>query len=94
MTTTSRHGAGMACRLRRGRAPTSAQRARLAGTVSCRVCRHLEKRGHLEGEGEDSYLPDSVRSEDGLDAVRVHAMTYHIATGLYAGSKVTTAQTL
>lgn len=84
----------MARRLRRNRAPTSAQRARLADTISRRVCRLLEKRGYLESEGEGSYLPDSARSEDGLDAVRMHAMTYRIATGPPAGRKVTTAQTL
>lgn len=84
----------MACRLRRSRARTSAQRARLADTVSRRVCRHREKRGYPESEGEGSYLPDSAGSEDGLDAVRLHAMTYRIATGPHAGRKVTTAQTL
>ena len=60
-------------RLHRTRAPTSAQLTRLAATIARRVCRHLEKRGYLESEGEGSYLAASACREDGLDAVRMHA---------------------
>lgn len=35
-----------------------------------------------------------VCREDGLDAVRMHAITYRIAIGPHAGRKVTTVQTL
>jgi len=81
-------------RLHRTRAPTPAQMAHLAATIARRVCRHLEKRGYLESEGEGGYLSDRACREDGLDAVRMHAITYRIATGPHAGRKVTTVQTL
>src|SRR5690606_32448642 len=45
-------------RLRRTRAPTSAQLTALANTIAHRVCRHLTRRGWLEGEGESDFLSD------------------------------------
>ena len=82
--------------LHRTPAPTPAQMTSLAATIARRVCRHLEKRGYLEseGEGDGPYLSTSACREDGLDAVRMHAITYRIATGPHAGRKVTTVQTL
>jgi ribosomal protein S27E len=72
-------------RLRRVHAPTSAQLMQLADTIARRVCRHLAKRGWLEGEEEPAFLTDSVAGDDGLDALRMSSITYRIATGKRAG---------
>ena len=81
-------------RLHRARAPTSAQLTQLAGTIAHRVCRHLARKGWLEGEDESAFLSDSAGSDDGLDALRMSSVTYRIATGAQAGRKVVTLQTL
>uniref|UniRef100_UPI0035BBA08D transposase n=1 Tax=Pseudomonas aeruginosa TaxID=287 RepID=UPI0035BBA08D len=75
-------------RLRRTRAPTSAQLTELANTIAHRVCRHLSRRGWLEGEDESVFLSDSAGSDDGMDGLRMSSMTYRIATGRDAGRKV------
>src|SRR5690606_6494260 len=81
-------------RLRRARAPTSAQLTQLANTIAHRVCRHLSRRGWLEGEDESVFLSDSAGSDDGMDGLRMSSMTYRIATGRDAGRKVVPLQTL
>ncbi|STY67603.1 Putative transposase [Micrococcus luteus] len=45
-----------------------------------RVCRHLSRRGWLEGEDESVFLSDSAGSDDGMDGLRMSSMTYRIAT--------------
>jgi len=81
-------------RLRRARAPTSAQLTQLADTIAHRVCRHLARKGWLEGEDESAFLSDSAGCDDGLDALRMSSITYRIATGKHAGRKVATLQTI
>ncbi len=81
-------------RLRRTRAPTSVQLTQLAGTIAHRVCRHLARRGWLEGEDESVFLSDSAGTNDGMDALRMSSITYRVATGQHAGRKVVTLQTL
>ena len=81
-------------RLRRARAPTSAQLTQLAGKIAHRVCRHLVRQGWLEGEDESAFLSDRAGCEDGLDALRMRSITYRIATGAQAGRKVATLQTI
>ncbi|WP_422766310.1 transposase, partial [Pseudomonas aeruginosa] len=81
-------------RLQRARAPTSAQLTALAGTIARRVCRHLMRKGWLEEEGEAAFLADSAVGDEGMDALRMHSITYRIATGRDAGRKVVTLQTL
>ncbi len=81
-------------RLRRARAPTSAQLTHLADKIARRVCRHLARKGWLEGEDESAFLSDSAGSDDGMDALRMSSITYRIATGAQAGRKVITLQTL
>ena len=81
-------------RLHRTRAPTSAQLTQLADTIARRVCRHLAKRGWLEGEDDSAFLTDSAGGDDGLDALQMSSITYRIATGAQAGRKVVTLQTL
>ena len=67
-------------RLRRARAPTSAQLTQLANTIAHRVCRHLSRRGWLEGEDESVFLSDSagIRADGRPEAVRpapAHALS-------------------
>ncbi len=81
-------------RLQRARAPSSGQLAQLAHTIARRVCRHLARRGWLEGEDDSAFLSEAVARDDGLDAVRMSSITYRIATGRDAGRKVVTLQTL
>ncbi len=81
-------------RLHRARAPSSAQLTELVGRIAHRVCRHLARRGWLEGEDESVFLSDSAGSDDGMDGLRMSSITYRIATGRDAGRKVITLQTL
>ena len=81
-------------RLRRARAPTSAQLTQLAGKIAHRVCRHLARQGWLEGEDESAFLSDRAVCNDGLDALRMSSITYRITTGAQAGRVVTTLQTI
>jgi len=81
-------------RLRRARAPTSAQLTQLADTIAHRVCRHLARQGWLEGEDESAFLSDRAGCDNGLDALRMSSITYRIATGAQAGRKVATLQTI
>jgi hypothetical protein len=53
-------------RLHRARAPTSAQLTQLAGTIAHRVCRHLARKGWLEGEDDSVFLSDSAGGDDGV----------------------------
>lgn len=77
-------------RLHRTRAHTSAQLTELAGTIAHRGCRHLTRKGWLEGEDESACLADSAAGDDGMDALRKSSITYRIATGAQAGRKVVT----
>jgi len=81
-------------RLRRARAPTSAQLTQLAEKIAHRVCRHLTRSGWLESEDESAFLSDSAGGDDGLDALRMSSITCRIATGAQAGRKVATLQTI
>ena len=54
-------------RLRRARAPTSAQLTQLADTIAHRVCRHLARNGWLTVEDESVFLSDRAGCDDGLD---------------------------
>ena len=81
-------------RLHRTRAPTTAQLTYLADTIAHRVCRHLTRKGWLEGEEESVFLTDNAGGDDGMDALRMSSITYRIATGAQAGRKVVTLQTL
>ena len=81
-------------RLRRTRAPTSAQLTHLADKIARRVCRHLTRQGWLEGEKGSAFLSERAGGDDGLDALRISSITYRIATGKHAGRKVVTLQTL
>jgi len=64
------------------------------GKIAHRVCRHLVRKGWLEGEDESAFLSDRTGCDDGLDALRMSSITYRIATGAQAGRKVATLQTI
>nr|WP_263867846.1 transposase zinc-binding domain-containing protein [Escherichia coli] len=68
-------------RLHRARAPTTAQLTQLAAAIAHRVCRHLTRKGWLEGEGESAFLADSAAGDDSMDGLRMSSITYRIATG-------------
>jgi hypothetical protein len=48
-------------RLRRTRAPTSAQLTQLENSIAHRVCRHLTRKGCAKGCAKAKTNPDSVR---------------------------------
>ncbi|GHL00564.1 hypothetical protein ECZU20_53130 [Escherichia coli] len=48
-------------RLHRARAPTTAQLTQLAAAIAHRVCRHLTRKGWLEGEGESAFRRQRCR---------------------------------
>ena len=56
-------------RLRRARAPTSAQLTHLADTIAHRVCRLLARKGWLEGDDESAFLSERAAGNDGMDAL-------------------------
>jgi hypothetical protein len=58
------------------------------------VCRHLARKGWLQGEEESVFLTDNAGGDDSMDALRMSSITYRIATGAQAGRKVVTLQTL
>ena len=66
----------------------------LADKIAHRVCRHLARKGWLEGEEESAFLTDSAGGDDGMDALRMSSITYRIATDTQAERKVVTLQTL
>jgi len=66
----------------------------LAEKIADRVCRHLVRKGWLEGKDESAFLSDSAGSDDGLDGLRMSSITYRIATDAQAGRKVATLQTI
>lgn len=76
-------------RLQRARAPTFTQLTQLAATIACRLCRHLTRKGWLEGENESAFLSDRAAGDDGIDALRMSSIIYRVA-----GRKVITLQTL
>ena len=70
------------------------QLTHLAEKIAHRLCRHLARKGMLEGEDESAFLSDSAGCDDGMDGLRMSSITYRIATGKHAGRKVATLQTI
>ena len=62
--------------------------------IARRVGRYLERQGLLERDAENSYLTTDVVSEDSMNQLLGHSITYRIAVGPQAGRKVFTLQTL
>ncbi len=74
--------------------PTTQELTQLARTIARRVGRYLERQGLLERDAENSYLTTDAVSEDPMDQLLGHSITYRIAVGPQAGRKVFTLQTL
>ena len=56
--------------------------------------RYFERQGLLEQDAENSYLTTDAVSEDPMNQLLGHSITYRIAVGPQAGRKVFTLQTL
>jgi len=66
----------------------------LSQTIARRVGQYLERQGLLEQDAENSYLTTDAVSEDLMNQLLGHSITYRIAVGPQAGRKVFTLQTL
>jgi hypothetical protein len=76
-------------------APALPELQALAERIGSRLGKHLERRGILVRDVEDSYLaldPDS--EEDALPDLQGHSINYRIALGRRRGQKAFTLQTL
>jgi hypothetical protein len=62
-------------------------------TIARRVGRYLERQGLLERDAENNYLTRDAVSEDPMNQLPGHSITYHIAVGPQAGRTVFTLQT-
>ena len=74
--------------------PTTQELTQLSQTIARRIGRYLERQGLLEQDAENSYLTTDVVSEDPMNQLLGHSITYRIAVGPQAGRKVFTLQTL
>ena len=75
-------------------APTTQELTQLTQTIARRVGRYLERQGLLKRDAENSYLTTDAVSEDPMNQLLGHSVTYRIAVGPQAGRKVFTLQTL
>ena len=74
--------------------PTTQELTQLSQTIARRVGRYLECQGLLERDAENSYLTTDAVSEDPMNQLLGHSITYRIALGPQVGRKVFTLQTL
>ncbi len=74
-------GAGSAVRFRRVKAPTNDELTQLTHTIARRIARFLERQGLLERDAENSYLASGGASEDPMNQLLGHSITYRIAVG-------------
>ena len=81
-------------RFRWGSSPTTQELTQLTQTIARRVGRYLERQGLLERDAENSYLTTDAVSEDPMNQLLGHSITYRIALGPQVGRKVFTLQTL
>jgi hypothetical protein len=68
-------------RFRRVTPPTPAAFEALLGTIVTRIAQHLERRGLVVRDAENSYLSSGPGEEAGLEALLGHSITYRIAVG-------------
>jgi hypothetical protein len=74
--------------------PTTQELTQLTQTIARRIGRYLERQGLLERDAENSYLTTDAVSEDPMNQLLGHSITYRIAVGPQIGRKVFTLQTL
>ena len=87
-------GAGSTTRFRCVKAPTNDELTQLTHTTVHHIARFLERQGLLEPDAENSHLALDTVSEDPMDQLLGHSITYRIAVGSQQGRKVFTLQTL
>ena len=68
--------------------PTTQELTQLSQTIARRVGRYLERQGLLERDAENSYLTTDAVSEDPMNQLLGHSITYRIALGPQVGRKV------
>jgi len=76
------------------KAPTSAELTALAGRIAGRVGRFLERQGLLECDAQGASLSELALSDEPMQGLLAHSISYRIAVGPRAGRKVFTLQTL
>jgi hypothetical protein len=81
-------------RFRRVAPPTPAELNALLGQIVARIARHLERRGLVVRDAENSYLSAGLGAETGLEGLLGHSITYRIAVGPNEGRKAFTLQTV
>jgi hypothetical protein len=77
--------------------PSTAELSQLTHTIAYRTGRFLERQGLLLRDAEQSYLtlaPSEQDSEDPINQLHGHSITYRIAVGPHRGRKAFTLQTL
>jgi hypothetical protein len=74
--------------------PTAAELEALLGRIVGRIARHLERRGLVVRDAENSYLDAAPDAADGLATLVGHSITYRIAVGPNEGRKAFTLQPL
>ncbi len=72
---------GSAARFRWVKVPTSAKLTQLSHTIAHRVSRFLERQGLLVRDDQSAYLSMDTESDDPMDSLIGHSITYRIATG-------------
>jgi hypothetical protein len=75
-------------------APTAAELEALLGRIVGRIARHLERRGLVVRDAENTYLSSGPDEDTALEGLLGHSITYRIAVGPNEGRKAFTLQTL
>jgi hypothetical protein len=81
-------------RFRRVAPPTAPELEALLGRIVSRIARHLERRGLVVRDVENSYLNAAPGADSALEGLLGHSITYRIAVGPNEGRKAFTLQTL
>jgi hypothetical protein len=74
--------------------PTRVQLERLLATLTCRIARHLVRRGWLREDAEGGALTGEDLGDSALGTLRAHSIPYRMAVGPNAGRKALTLRTL
>ena len=75
-------------------APTVSELNALVAAISQRIARHLERRGLLTRDDENSHLTLDLQDDDAMHQLQGHFIAYRIAVGPQQGRKVFTLQTI
>lgn len=81
-------------RFQRVAPPTSVELEALLSQIVTRIARHLERRGLVVRDAENSYLSAGPGEGSALEGLLGHSITYRIAVGANEGRKAFTLQTV